>query len=105
MTRISLTTGAAALMMATGLTTLLAQQPQPPAQPQPFSVGNALGLLPVMGQPMTFIAAATSHHMLMALPSIAIALIAGRLAAIRQLSPTSDPPPWGLWRGLTRGGL
>ena len=28
-----------------------------------------------------------------------------RLAAIRQLSPTSDPPPWGLWRGLTRGGL
>lgn len=70
-----------------------------------ISWGNALGLLPVMGQPMTFIAAATSHHMLMALPSIAIALIAGRLAAIRQLSPTSDPPPWGLWRGLTRGGL
>jgi cell division protein FtsW (lipid II flippase) len=70
-----------------------------------ISWGNALGLLPVMGQPMTFIAAATSHHMLMALPSIAIALIAGRLAAIRQLSPTSDPPPWGLWRGLTRAGL
>ncbi len=70
-----------------------------------ISWGNALGLLPVMGQPMTFIAAATSHHMLMALPSIAIALIAGRLAAIRQLSPTSDPPPWGLWRGLTRSGL
>ncbi|WP_186416931.1 hypothetical protein [Bosea sp. CS1GBMeth4] len=70
-----------------------------------ISWGNALGLLPVMGQPMTFIAAATSHHMLMALPSVAIALIAGRLAAIRQLSPTSDPPPWGLWRGLTRGGL
>ena len=44
MTRISVTTGAAALMMATGLTTLLAQQPQQPAQPQPFSVGNALGL-------------------------------------------------------------
>lgn len=70
-----------------------------------ISWGNAIGLLPVMGQPMTFIAAATSHHMLMALPSIALALIAGRLAAIRQLSPTSDPPPWGLWRGLTRGGL
>jgi hypothetical protein len=70
-----------------------------------ISWGNALGLLPVMGQPMTFIAAATSHHMLMALPSITIALIAGRLAAIRQLSPTSDPPPWGLWRGLTRAGL
>lgn len=70
-----------------------------------ISWGNALGLLPVMGQPMTFIAAATSHHMLMALPSVAIALIAGRLAAIRQLSPTSDPPPWGLWRGLTRAGL
>ncbi|AMJ61796.1 hypothetical protein [Bosea sp. PAMC 26642] len=70
-----------------------------------ISWGNALGLLPVMGQPMTFIAAATSHHMLMALPSIAIALIAGRLAAVRQVSPTSDPPPWGLWRGLTRQGL
>lgn len=70
-----------------------------------ISWGNAIGLLPVMGQPMTFIAAATSHHMLMALPSIALALIAGRLAAIRQISPTSDPPPWGLWRGLTRAGL
>ena len=70
-----------------------------------ISWGNALGLLPVMGQPMTFIAAATSHHLLMTLPCIAIALIAGRLAAARQLSPTSDPPPWGLWRGLTREGV
>jgi len=35
-------TSAAALALGLGLTTVLAQQP--PAQPQPFSVGNALGL-------------------------------------------------------------
>lgn len=44
MTRSTVTTGAAALIIATTLTTLLAQQPQPAPQPQPFSVGNALGL-------------------------------------------------------------
>jgi hypothetical protein len=67
-----------------------------------ISWGNAIGLLPVMGQPMTFIAAATSHHLLMALPSVAAALLAGRLAAAEQRVISSDPPPWGLMRGLAR---
>ncbi len=34
----------AALTLGVGLTTLAAQQPQQPAQPQPFSVGNPIGL-------------------------------------------------------------
>lgn len=44
MTRSIRITGAAALTVGLGLTTVLAQQPQQPPQPQPFSVGNALGL-------------------------------------------------------------
>ncbi len=44
MTRTTLTSGAAALLIGFGSTTLIAQQPQQPAQPQPFSVGNPLGL-------------------------------------------------------------
>jgi len=47
MTRTSLSSGAAALLIGFGLTTLAAQpppQPPQPPQPQPFSVGNPLGL-------------------------------------------------------------
>ncbi len=63
-----------------------------------ISWGNAIGILPVMGQPMTFIAAATSHHLLMALPGIAILLLAGRVAAIGKRRIHHNPPGWGLMR-------
>jgi cell division protein FtsW (lipid II flippase) len=61
-----------------------------------ISWGNAVGILPVMGQPMTFLAAATSHHLLMALPGVALLLLAGRMAAIRARRIHREPPAWGL---------
>lgn len=61
-----------------------------------ISWGNAIGILPVMGQPMTFLAAATSHHLLMALPGVALLLLAGRVAAIRARRIHREPPAWGL---------
>jgi cell division protein FtsW (lipid II flippase) len=57
-----------------------------------ISWGNAIGILPVMGQPMTFLAAATSHHLLMALPGIILLLLAGRVAAVRIERIHRDPP-------------
>jgi len=63
-----------------------------------ISWGNAIGLLPVMGQPMTFLAAATSHHLLMALPGVALLLLAGRVAAVKPRRIHRDPPTWGLMR-------
>ena len=59
-----------------------------------ISWGNAIGVLPVMGQPMTLIAAATSHHMLMALPAIGLALLAGRVDALRPIRVDRSPPRW-----------
>jgi cell division protein FtsW (lipid II flippase) len=55
---------------------------------------NAIGLLPVMGQPMTLIAAATSHHLLMALPALALVLLAGRQQALRTIEVNRAPPRW-----------
>jgi cell division protein FtsW (lipid II flippase) len=63
-----------------------------------ISWGNAIGLLPVMGQPMTFLAAATSHHLLMALPGVGLLLLAGRVAAIRAQRIHREPPAWGVLR-------
>ncbi len=57
-----------------------------------ISWGNAIGILPVMGQPMTFLAAATSHHLLMALPGVALLLLAGRVGSIRTQRIHRDPP-------------
>ncbi len=57
-----------------------------------ISWGNAIGILPVMGQPMTFLAAATSHHLLMALRGVVLLLLAGRVAAIRAERIHRDPP-------------
>jgi hypothetical protein len=57
-----------------------------------ISWGNAIGILPVMGQPMTFLAAATSHHLLMALPGVILLLLAGRVASIRTRRIHRDPP-------------
>jgi cell division protein FtsW (lipid II flippase) len=59
-----------------------------------ISWGNAIGILPVMGQPMTLIAAATSHHLLMALPGIALALIAARVHALQTRPLERSPPRW-----------
>lgn len=39
--------------------------------------GNTLGLLPVMGQPMTFISLANSHHLFFALPGLILGLATG----------------------------
>ena len=44
---------------------------------------NSLGLLPVMGQPMTWIAAGNSHLLGMAMPTLAIALIAAWTLRLR----------------------
>jgi cell division protein FtsW (lipid II flippase) len=41
--------------------------------------GNVLGLLPVMGQPMTFIAAGVSHSLLFAMPVLILGLMVGWL--------------------------
>jgi cell division protein FtsW (lipid II flippase) len=57
-----------------------------------ISWGNAIGILPVMGQPMTFLAAATSHHLLMALPGVALLMLAGRVASVRAQRIHRDPP-------------
>jgi cell division protein FtsW (lipid II flippase) len=49
---------------------------------------NSLGLLPVMGQPMTWVAAGNSHLLGMAMPTLAIALIA---AWTLRLKPDERP--------------
>lgn len=41
--------------------------------------GNVLGLLPVMGQPMTWISLAISHMAFFGLPTLALAMLAGRM--------------------------
>lgn len=53
---------------------------------------NILGLLPVMGQPMTFAAAATSHHLLLGLPVIALALLAIRVVDNPPIRISRSPP-------------
>jgi len=63
-----------------------------------ISWGNAIGILPVMGQPMTFLAAATSHHLLMALPGVALLLLAGRVGAVKARRIDRTPPAWGVLR-------
>jgi cell division protein FtsW (lipid II flippase) len=46
-----------------------------------ISWGNVLGLLPVMGQPMTWISAANSHLLFFALPALSLSLILAWLIA------------------------
>lgn len=48
-----------------------------------LSWGNTFVLLPIMGQPMTWISAATSHHLLMAIPAACALLISARIARAR----------------------
>jgi hypothetical protein len=47
-----------------------------------LSWSNVLGLLPVMGQPMTWLAYATSHHLFVALPCVLVLIIGLRYAGI-----------------------
>ncbi|MDG4552477.1 MAG: FtsW/RodA/SpoVE family cell cycle protein [Candidatus Contendobacter sp.] len=48
---------------------------------------NTLGLLPVMGQPMTFVSLANSHHLFFALPGLILGLAAGWM-----IKPGRDAP-------------
>lgn len=68
-----------------------------------LSWSNMLGLLPVMGQPMTFLSYATSHHLFMAVPCILVFVVGLRYAGMPSYRYTPrDPPlsrynPWSLW--------
>ena len=60
-----------------------------------ISWSNVLGLLPVMGQPMTFLSAGTSHHQLMALPCLITIILALRYTAHRpRIVAYRSPPPY-----------
>lgn len=54
---------------------------------------NAFGLLPVMGQPMTWLSAGTSHHLFMAIPASLVILVATRLAGMKTPVLTTRTPP------------
>lgn len=54
---------------------------------------NAFGLLPVMGQPMTWLSAGTSHHLFMAIPAALVLLVATRLAGMETPVLTIRVPP------------
>jgi hypothetical protein len=54
---------------------------------------NAFGLLPVMGQPMTWLSAGTSHHLFMAIPASLVLLVATRLAGMKAPVLTIRIPP------------
>jgi hypothetical protein len=58
-----------------------------------LSWSNVLGLLPVMGQPMTWLSAGNSHHFFMALPCLISILVALRLAGPMPPLPRPRVPP------------
>ncbi len=59
-----------------------------------LSWANALGLAPVMGQPMTWSSNASSHHALMALPCLLTFIAGARYARFdRFVYRPRDPPP------------
>lgn len=58
-----------------------------------LSWSNVLGLLPVMGQPMTWLSAGNSHHFFMALPCLLIILMTLRLAGRVPSPPRHRTPP------------
>ena len=68
-----------------------------------FSWSNLLGLLPVMGQPMTWISYATSHHLFVAVPCVLIFVIGLRYAGMDSYRYTPRVPPhrtasrWTIW--------
>ena len=48
-----------------------------------ISWGNVLGLLPIMGQPMTWVSSGNSHLLALGLPSVLLALLAVRVLQVR----------------------
>lgn len=48
-----------------------------------ISWGNVLGLLPIMGQPMTWISSGNSHLLALGLPTVLLALLAARYLQVR----------------------
>lgn len=54
---------------------------------------NAFGILPVMGQPMTWLSAGTSHHLFMAIPAALALIVAARLAGMKAPVLTIRTPP------------
>lgn len=48
-----------------------------------ISWGNVLGLLPIMGQPMTWLSSGNSHLLAIALPTVLLAMLASRLRSGR----------------------
>jgi hypothetical protein len=68
-----------------------------------LSWSNVLGLLPVMGQPMTMLAYATSHHLFVALPCLLVFVVALRYSVFEPYRyvprdiPRKNRSWWGLW--------
>ena len=58
-----------------------------------LSWSNVLGLLPFMGQPMTWLSAGNSHHFFMALPCLLVILVALRLTGQSPSVPRPRTPP------------
>jgi cell division protein FtsW (lipid II flippase) len=54
---------------------------------------NVIGILPVMGQPMTWISAGVSHHLLMAFPCVIVSILAMRYAYFQPGVVPFDRPP------------
>jgi hypothetical protein len=67
-----------------------------------LSWSNVLGLLPVMGQPMTMLAYATSHHLFVALPCILVFVVALRYSVFEpyRYVPRDIPRTNRSWWGL-----
>lgn len=51
------------------------------------------GLLPVMGQPMTRTATATTHHLLKVVPALLLVIAALRFVGPPSIAPTLGLPP------------
>jgi hypothetical protein len=68
-----------------------------------LSWSNALGLLPVMGQPMTWLSAATSHHLLMAIPCLLVLVLGLRYSGLTNPSMARRGPPPRKAMGLSWG--
>jgi hypothetical protein len=58
-----------------------------------LSWSNVLGLLPFMGQPMTWLSAGNSHHFFMALPCLLVILTALRMTGRAPSVPRPRTPP------------
>jgi cell division protein FtsW (lipid II flippase) len=58
-----------------------------------FSWSNILGLTPIMGQPMTWLSHAPSHHAFMAIPCLLVMVIGLRYAGTSPFRYTPRDPP------------